>query len=161
MDNVVNIALAFLYVLALIFSAHSDRRSFYPLVGIIAIVCMNAVSMLMVEHRESLVDAFGKSGYAYRWESAMACISLLWFICIQKSHKPLIILPVALLLGFDVMSVMLSDINTSVIDPYVAAANVLCHLTYMWGCVGGASTNYVTHNRTDKGCDESHRGHKQ
>ena len=158
MDNVINIALVFLYVLALIFSI---KKPLAPLVGLIAMVLMNVVSVYMVEHRDPLVSAYGFDGYAYRWQSCMACISLLWFICIQNSNRLMVVMPVALLLGFDVMSMMLSGTNTSYIDPYIAAANVLCHLTYMWGCVGGASANYVTHNRTNKSCDKSYRGHKQ
>jgi hypothetical protein len=158
MDNVINTALVFLYVLALIFSI---KKPLAPLVGLIAIVLMNVVSVYMVEHKDVLVSTFGSGGYAYRWQSSMACISLLWFICIQNSDKPAVIVPVGLLLVLDITSMMLSEVNTSNIDPYIAAANVLCHLTYMWGCVGGVSTNYVTHNRTDKSCGKSNRGHKQ
>jgi hypothetical protein len=157
MDNVINIALVCLYILALIFST---RKPLAPLFGLIAIVLMNVVSVYMVDNKAALVDAYGFDGYAYRWQSCMACISLLWFICIQNSNRLMVIVPVALLLGLDVMSMMLSGVNTSNIDPYIAATNVLCHLTYMVGCVSGTSANYVAYHRTNKGCDEGHRGDK-
>lgn len=158
MDIVINIALVSLYVLALIFSRN---KPLFPIFGLMAIIAMNSLSGYMQSEYHNLVDTYGFDGYAYRWESGMAFITFLWFCSIQKTERLIILIPVATLLGLDIMSMMLSTVNTSPIDPYLAIMNVFCHLTYIWGCVSGATSINTLDNSIHKGDAKGMRGYKK
>lgn len=138
--------------------ALSHQKPKYALCGLISFVVMSiSVAMLNI-HQESMIMLYGLDGFAYRWNAIMDMIVFGWFLVIQKTDKIQFILPVFILLLLDVISMLLSSYDTTLIDPFISAMMIACHLVYISGCIHGGLAQHSNNNSTAKSSNKSARG---
>ena len=105
-----------------------------------------------------MIASYGVGGYAYRWHAIMSMMVFGWFLAIHKTDKIQFILPVFILLLLDVISMLLSSYETTLIDPYITAMMVACHLVYISGCIHGGLAQHSNNNSANKGGNKSAQG---
>lgn len=138
--------------------ALSHQKPKYALCGLISFVVMSISIAMLNIHQESMIASYCVDGYAYRWHAIMAMIAFGWFLVIQKTDKIQFILPVFILLLLDVMSMLLSSYDTTLIDPYISAMMIACHLVYISGCIHGGLAQHSNNNSAAKGGNKGARG---
>lgn len=138
--------------------ALSHQKPKYALCGLVSFVVMSiSVAMLNI-HQESMIASYGVDGYAYRWHAIMSMMVFGWFLAIHKTDKIQFILPVFILLLLDVISMLLSSYDTTLIDPYITAMMIACHLVYISGCIHGGLAQHSNNNSANKGGNKSAQG---
>jgi FtsH-binding integral membrane protein len=158
MDTAINLALVISYLYATIICRENKYLS---LSGLIAVLATCVVSAWLEASQHAIEAAYGFEGYVYRWNSAMATISLLWFISIQKTNVLSILIPCATIFLIDAVLVVLSGFDHSGINNYIVLLTVACHLTYCIGCANGGNSYSASDNRNHQSFKKISRGHKE
>lgn len=138
--------------------ALSHQKPKYALCGLISFVVMSISIAMLNIHQDYMILLYGLDGFAYRWNAIMCMIVFGWFLVIQKTDKIQFILPVFILLLLDVMSMLLSSYDTTLIDPFISAMMIACHLVYISGCIHGGLAQHSNNNSTAKSSNKSARG---
>lgn len=155
MISLPSLTLLILYCISL---AVSHQKPRYALSGLISFVLIIVSVAMLKAHQDSMTLLYGLNGFAYRWNAIMCMIVFGWFLAIQKTDKIQFILPVFILLLLDVISMLLSSYDTTLIDPYISAMMIACHLVYISGCVHGGLAQHSNNNSANKGGNKSARG---
>lgn len=155
MISLPSFTLLILYCISL---AVSHQKPRYALSGLISFMLIIASVAMLKVHQDSMILLYGLDGFAYRWNAIMCMIVFGWFLAIQRTDKIQFILPVFILLLLDVISMLLSSYNTTMIDPYISAMMIACHLVYISGCIHGGLAQHSNNNSTTKGSNKSARG---
>lgn len=155
MISLPGLTLLILYCISLAVSHQKPRYALSGLISFMLIIV--SVAMLKI-HQDSMILLYGLDGFAYRRNAIICMIVFGWFLAIQKTDKIQFILPVFILLLLDVISMLLSSYDTTLIDPFISAMMIACHLVYISGCVHGGLAQHSNNNSANKGGNKGARG---